>query len=69
MSEKPLRRNAYIDVDSDDSFLDMPQPRYQPDGRPLSDQDVANAGNPEWRKAHGLGPLPEWPDRAARELD
>lgn len=41
-AEKPLKKGAVADVDSDDSFLDRAAPRYQ--GRtPNQDSDAVDA--------------------------
>lgn len=51
---------GYIDEDSDDSFLDLPLPTYQ-GGKPMSSEYLAQRADPEYRRKHGLGPLPKLP--------
>ena len=57
--------NGYIDVDSDDSFLDRPRPLYQ-GGKPMSDEYLKQGADPEYRREHGLGPLPKLPEPVDR---
>lgn len=37
---KPLRRGAFIDTDSDDSFLGLPTPTYGKDGHTITAEDI-----------------------------
>jgi hypothetical protein len=50
-----------IDIDSDDSFLDLPDITYEDGSRPGGDVPMVVRTDPEWRRQHGLPPLSELP--------
>jgi len=53
----------YTDIDSDTDFLDLPPIEYS-DGTALGDltlEELQQRVDPEWRREHGLPPLPQMP--------
>jgi hypothetical protein len=63
-------KRPYLDVDSDDSFLDLPEPRYGPDGRSLlTGDELDEVLTDDYRRKHHLSPPPELPPVGWRESD
>lgn len=55
-------RHPYIDRDTTDEFLDYPDRIHYSDGTMSpTGKELDNLRDPEWRKEHGLGPLPPLP--------
>lgn len=61
VNETPARPGAYLDIDSDESFLDLPELRYQNGTTSTTGEELDRQRDPKWRRAHGRRPLPKLP--------
>lgn len=55
-------KHPFLDVDTTDEFLDLPELRYHPDGRPgRTGAELDKLRDPEYRRAHGIPDGPKLP--------
>lgn len=61
MAKKPAAAKPYIDTDSDDSFMDLPEPSYRDRSPKQSSEAIDRLLDPAARRAGKLGALPKLP--------